>query len=206
MSDRRFSANGLAVYVLQGRYGVAFTRNDGLLRPTGLADRSPIEFEEAAAEIGLEVACSFGQPEEYCDRAKKLFDAGDLDGALAEAQRAIARNNKVPAGYRWRAIVRGTQGDLVSAITDFTTAINLDSSHAVTWDSRGITIAKMGNAADAYRDFDTAINLDPSYPNSYRHRAMAARLLGLFEQAEVDEHKYEELTRQTSRRGGSVTS
>lgn len=188
MSAQPSSTAGLAVYVSQGRYGVAFTPHEGLLVPNPFSDVSPLEFEESAASaLGLRVGCMYTIPEEHCERAMNYLNSGNLDAALSEAEKGVARGSKLPVVYRTRGIVKASTGDLEAAIADFSAAIQLDPDHAPTFDNRGIVRLRCGRIVDAICDFSEAIRSSPTYERGYEHRALAARKMGDVCQAEVDE-------------------
>jgi Tetratricopeptide repeat len=185
IADRTSGAKGMAVYALQGKYGVAFTPQRGLLRPTPFTDVSPLEFEEAvASELSLDIACMFTQPEEHCSRALALADAGNIVGALDEADRAIARSAKLPAGHRCRGVLLARQGRLADALDAFTSALSLAPEHAPTLDNRGLVLARMGRLREACLDFGTAQEADAKYERAQRHLSMAAEELRLSKPAE----------------------
>jgi tetratricopeptide (TPR) repeat protein len=188
MSDRVSSMKGLAVYALQGRYGVAFVPRGGLLRPLPFRDVSPLEFEEAAAaRLDLSVGCMYTQPEEHGSRAINFLNGGDSNRALEEAERAVARSNKIAAGFHCRGIVLATRGELALAIADVSEALTLDPANPAIWDNRGLALAKLGRLNEAHADFSEAIRVAPKYVRGYRHRAMVARNLGDLNQAHADE-------------------
>ena len=179
MSDLASSANGLALFALQGRCGAAFVPNDGLLRPTIFRDKSPIEFEEAlAAQLGLKMASFYGQPAEYCARAMRRLHDGDRQGALEEAGRAVARSDKDPAGFDCRGIVLAALGRLPEAIEDFDRTLEMKADNFRAWANRGLARGRNGDLKGAMADFDHAITLNPTYAFAYRMRALGWRALG----------------------------
>ncbi len=197
MPDPTSGSNGLAVYFLQGRYGVAFTPKGGLLRPIGFRNVSPLEFEEEiSGKLGLHVLSMFTKPEEHCSCAMSFLDSNDWDRALAEADRAVARGDKIAASWRCRGAVHGRRGELDSAVADFSQAISLEPGHAPTWYNRGIALRELGRFQKAFDDFSRAIDIAPEYARAYQYRAMAARNLGDLDRAVADEKSYRVLTQE----------
>lgn len=196
MSERTSSTRGLGAYVLQGRYGVVFTPKSGVLKPSPIRDMSPLEFEETAThQFGVSLGCMYTQPKEHCERALIYANNDDLDAALDEANKAVTRSFKIPAGFRCRGIVHAKRSEMAEALKDFSEAILLEPKHAATLDNRGLVLAQMGCFQDAYADFSRAIQLDGTYVRAFRHRAMAARELGRLEEALADEATVYELNR-----------
>lgn len=196
MSDLTSSTNGLALYALQGRCGAAFVPRDGLLRPTIIRDKSPIEFEESlAGQLGLNMATFYGQPAEYCARAMKRLHEGDLQGALMEAERAIARSDKDGSGFDCRAIVLAALGRLPEAIEDFNRTLEMKPDNFRAWANRGLARGRSGDFKGAIEDFDHAIIVDPDYVFAYRMRALGWRALGDESQAGRDEAMADRLDR-----------
>src|SRR5262245_56127491 len=66
-----------------------------------------------------------------------LLKKGDLDGSLAEFNRAISLDPRHAAGYAGRAYVRHRRGDSEGAIADFTRAVQLDPRMSTAYAARG---------------------------------------------------------------------
>jgi hypothetical protein len=188
MNSQTSGVAGLAVYALQGRYGVAFTPREGFLRPVPFRDVSPLEFEEAvASQLGLDIRSSYTYPEEHCARAMRLMNEQDLDSALREANNAVARGPKSAEGYRCRAIVYANRGDFELALSDFTTVLGFEPGSPGSWDNHGLVLARLGRLREALSSFSEAVRIAPTYARGYQHRAMTARALGQLDQAIADE-------------------
>jgi tetratricopeptide (TPR) repeat protein len=63
---------------------------------------------------------------DHLNRGTKELDAGDLDGALADFNRAIELDPNYSAPYFNRGLLRTRQADYDGAISDFTKAIALN--------------------------------------------------------------------------------
>jgi hypothetical protein len=187
MGDQRSSVHGLAIYILQGRYGVTFTPHEGLLRPSAFRDTSSLDFEDAVtAQVGLEIRSLCTLPGDYYLRAMGLVAAGHLDLALQEGERAVARFPKEPAAYETRGILRAARGEFSHALGDFEALLRIDRSQPGAWDNHGTMLLRLGRYREAVSSFSEAIRLSPGYVRGYHRRAIAARQLGDFEQATAD--------------------
>jgi tetratricopeptide (TPR) repeat protein len=59
-------------------------------------------------------------------------DKGDLDGALADFNKAIELNARLAYAYNNRGLVKETKGDLVGALADLTKALELKPGNVET--------------------------------------------------------------------------
>jgi hypothetical protein len=179
MADNRSSANGLALYLLQAQAGAAFKQVDGLLRPTVIRGATPISFEELLRdEFDIIAGTFYGDPAEYCDRAMIHLRAGQLEAALAEADRAVARTDKLATGFTCRGIVLGAMQRRNEAIHDFDRALAIDSREARALANRGVAKAQVGDLVGAKRDLDEALTQNTRYAFAYSARAAILRAMG----------------------------
>jgi lipoprotein NlpI len=103
---------------------------------------------------------------------------GDLDGALADYNRAIGLNRKDAGAYNDRGNIKRTKHDLDGAVADYSRAIELDGSNAVAYFNRGITKQYKGDIDGALADFSPAIELDPKNAAIYHSRGAAKAIKG----------------------------
>src|SRR5262245_1026324 len=80
-------------------------------------------------------------------------ETGDLDGALADFNRAIAMDPRSAWAYFGRGTILGEQGKLDEAITDFDRAIELDPQFALAYANRGLARLRRGENYIAKKDF-----------------------------------------------------
>ena len=96
---------------------------------------------------------------------------GDLDGAIADFDRAAELNPKDDAPYYNRAQARQLKNDKAGAIADYTKAIELGSTNPAAYNNRGNARAENNDRDGAIADYTRAIELKPDYARAYYNRA-----------------------------------
>src|SRR5436309_2081100 len=91
------------------------------------------------------------------EKAKK----GDLDGALADFNRAIELDPKNAAAYYNRASAKMLKKDADGAIADYTRVIELDPKNVGAYNNRGILKARNNDPDGAVADYNQAIQANP---------------------------------------------
>jgi tetratricopeptide (TPR) repeat protein len=125
-------------------------------------------------------------PSTVNQRGVKLFEAGQVQEALAEFDRAIAAAPYFAWAWFNRAGCRAHLGEHQSAIEDCTRAIELNPTWMPAWNSRGLSHLALGQHAQAHADFERAVALDATDVTLYYNRAIAAFGLGRPDQALAD--------------------
>ena len=97
---------------------------------------------------------------------------GDLDGAIADFDRAAELNPKDDAPYYNRAQAKRLKNDTAGAIADYTKAIELGSTNPAAYNNRGNARAENKDHEGAIADYTRAIELKPDYARAYYNRAM----------------------------------
>jgi serine/threonine protein kinase/Flp pilus assembly protein TadD len=115
---------------------------------------------------------------DYILRARLRITKHDLDGALADATRAIELDPKSQQAFIESGIAHRVGGDLDEAIADYGRAIALGRDNPVPWNDRGFAELEKGQLDAAIADLSHAISLHPKTPRSRTHRATAYRLQG----------------------------
>ena len=103
---------------------------------------------------------------------------GDLDGAIADFDRAIKADPKDDAPYYNRAQAKWLKKDAAGAIADYTRAIELGSTNPAAYNNRGNARAENNDQDGAIADYTRAIELKPDYARAYYNRAMAKEAKG----------------------------
>ena len=73
---------------------------------------------------------------EFNDRGVAKWRKGDLDGAIADYNRAVELNPKDTAAYYNRGVAKQTRGDLDGAFADYNRTLELDPKYAVAYNNR----------------------------------------------------------------------
>jgi len=111
---------------------------------------------------------------------------GDLDGAVADFDRAAELNPKDDAPYFNRAQVRKLKNDTAGAIADYTKAIELGSTNPAAYNNRGNARVETRDRDGAIADYTRAIELKPDYARAYYNRAVLKKEKGDNAGAEAD--------------------
>jgi tetratricopeptide (TPR) repeat protein len=111
---------------------------------------------------------------------------GDLDGAIADFDRAAELDPKNDAPYYNRAQAKKLKNDAPGAIADYTKAIELGSTNPAAYNNRGNARAETNDLDGAIADYSRAIELKPDYARAYYNRAMLKKEKGDAAGAEAD--------------------
>ena len=103
---------------------------------------------------------------------------GDLDGAIADFDRAAELDPKNDAPYYNRAQARRLKNDTAGAIADYTKAIELGSTNPAAYNNRGNARAENKDRDGAIADYTRAIELKPDYARAYYNRAVLKKEKG----------------------------
>ena len=127
--------------------------------------------EKQAAESTPAAAASDESDGDLVNRGIEKAKNGDLDGAIADFNRAAELNPKDDAPYYNRAQARTLKSDTAGAIADYTKAIELGSTNPAAYNNRGNARAETKDREGAIADYTRAIELKPDYARAYYNRA-----------------------------------
>ena len=111
---------------------------------------------------------------------------GDLDGAIADFDRAAKADPQNDAPYYNRAQAKWLKKDTAGAIADYTRAIELGSTNPAAYNNRGNARAENKDPDGAIADYTRAIELKPDYARAYYNRAVTKEAKGDKTGAEAD--------------------
>ena len=103
---------------------------------------------------------------------------GDLDGAIADFDRAAELDPKNDAPYYNRAQAKRLKNDTAGAIADYTKAIKLGSTNPAAYNNRGNARVENKDRDGAIADYTRAIELKPDYARAYYNRAVLKKEKG----------------------------
>src|SRR6266571_1387859 len=130
-------------------------------KQTAKSSPAPAESEESDGDL--------------VNRGIEKAKSGDLDGAIADFDRAMQLNPKDDAPYYNRAQARRLKKDTTGAIADYTRAIELGSTNPAAYNNRGNARAENKDRDGAIADYTRAIELKPDYARAYYNRAVAKK-------------------------------
>jgi tetratricopeptide (TPR) repeat protein len=96
---------------------------------------------------------------DYFDSGYAKYEQGDLDGAIADYNKAIKLDPDDTTAYHNRGYTKHKQGDLSGAIADYTESIRLDPEDPDTYNNRSCLYYDLQQLDDALADFERAIAL-----------------------------------------------
>jgi tetratricopeptide (TPR) repeat protein len=111
---------------------------------------------------------------------------GDLDGAIADFNRAAELDPKNDAPYYNRAQAKRLKNDTAGAIADYTKAIELGSTNPAAYNNRANARTETNDRDGALADYTRAIELKPDYARAYYNRAVLKKEKGDKVGAEAD--------------------
>ena len=149
--------------------------------------------EKQAAKSPPAPAPSDASDSDLVNRGIEKAKSGDLDGAIADFNRAAELNPKDDAPYYNRAQARGLKNDKAGAIADYTKAIELGSTNPAACNNRGNARAENNDRDGAIADYTRAIELKPDYARAYYNRATLKKEKGDSAGASADFKRAQEL-------------
>ncbi|MBI3724576.1 tetratricopeptide repeat protein [bacterium] len=124
--------------------------------------------EEASRSIALQPSA-----EPFAIRALARAQKGDLDGAVADCDRAVELGPSQAGAWYFCGDVRLVAKDYARAIDAYTKAVALDPKLVEAWNNRGAARQKVGDVDGALYDLSRAVELDPHAAHRFCGRAIA---------------------------------
>jgi tetratricopeptide (TPR) repeat protein len=147
----------------------------GELDPGLMSEKPSVNSKQTAASA---TPASEEADENLVNRGIEKAKKGDLDGAIADFDRAAELNPQDDAPYYNRAQAKRLKNDTAGAIADYTRAIELGSTNPAAYNNRGNARAENNDQDGAIADYTHAIKLKPDYARAYYNRAMVKKAKG----------------------------
>jgi len=114
----------------------------------------------------------------YTNRGVARQLAGDLAGAAADYDAALAANPGHAEAYKDRGTLREARGDVDGAIADYDAALRFKPTYADAYLCRAVARGTKGNVDGAIADYSAAVRLDPGHARAYYGRGHLRQLRG----------------------------
>lgn len=108
----------------------------------------------------------------YLARGYVHFDAGRLEAASADFERALELNPRLPDAYVARGSLRLARARLKEALEDMDRAVELDPGYASAYDKRCAVKMGLQRPLDAVTDCEKAVMLDPKNHEAWINRGV----------------------------------
>jgi tetratricopeptide (TPR) repeat protein len=95
---------------------------------------------------------------------------GEMDAALADYNRAIARDPRAADAYFNRGVSWKAKGELGRAESDMSRVIVLNPHHAEAYCIRALVLLQQGKDTAAQDDFERCLALDVGYKDSLEQK------------------------------------
>ena len=115
---------------------------------------------------------------DYRNRAVQRDLKGDIDGAMADYNKAIQLDPQYLAAYLSRGFTRESRRDLDGAMADYNRAIEINPRYALAYSYRGSLRDSRDDHNGAMADFTKIIEIDPRNSLGYFERADLREKLG----------------------------
>ena len=129
---------------------------------------------QAPAPQNPQAQPQLSRPESLTMRAARRLQAGDVQGALEDANLAIARDSRSSGAYALRGTIRMTSGDRSGALLDMNRAIELAHGVAgieIVHANRANLLWLEGRPKEALADVEHALKLKPDFALALHVRA-----------------------------------
>jgi tetratricopeptide (TPR) repeat protein len=123
---------------------------------------------------------------EFYSQILQRAEKGDIMGAIADLDWAIATDDKDARAYCCRGIIKAKQGDIRAAIADLNIAIQFNDRDLIAYRNRGRMRHQIKDFIGAQGDLDRAVELDEREILNYIERGKLRTAMGNYEDAIAD--------------------
>ena len=146
------------------------------------------QFKDALAACDLAIQGDgtwreLGAVQAWDQRSVALVGTGQLEEALAAANRATGMNSSFAEAWNHRSVALWYLGKYEEALQSVNQAIALKADYAQAWFNQGMILRSQGAYQSALASYDQALNLAPKNPNIWTNRSVALWHLKRFPEA-----------------------
>jgi tetratricopeptide (TPR) repeat protein len=121
--------------------------------------------------------------EGWFDRGLQRANLGDLEGAIASWENALALNPNLPQAWHNRGSALAHLGRLEEALASYNKAIELNPSDPQAWNDRAYALFNLRRWEEAILCWDKVVELQPNSCESWYNRGIALENWGRLESA-----------------------
>jgi tetratricopeptide (TPR) repeat protein len=143
----------------------------------GMKFMRPGQYPLAITQFGSAVSTWDRHANAYLQRGIARQILGDIEGALADFEKAAQADPGLAEAYTGRGTILRDRGDIRGAINEFTKSIGVKGTLDGYY-QRGQLWERLGEHQKAIQDYDRAIAEERDAPYVYRARGIAKRSLG----------------------------
>jgi tetratricopeptide (TPR) repeat protein len=116
------------------------------------------------------IAAQLATASDFVIESSEKYKKGDLQGAIADLDKAITINPEYAEAYNSRGLTYRALKDYQKAIADYDKAIALSPKLALAYTNRGIIYHVIKEYPKAIADFDKAIEINANHTYAYNSR------------------------------------
>lgn len=162
-------------------------------RVRGDSHRYKGDYDQAIADYDISLSLDSEHRSSYLGRGAAYRMKLELDLAIADYDEVVRLDPENSLAYRFRGDAYLGNGDYERAIADYDIALEINPWDEVAYRGRGNARLFSGEFGLAMRDFDSALECDPESAPAYYARAVAHKVIGNGEEAEIDRRRALEL-------------
>jgi lipoprotein NlpI len=128
-------------------------------------------------------------------KARTALEKGQMEEALALANKAVAADPENARTYLLRGLVHEAAERHAEAIADFSKTLALDPQAVAAYHHRGTEQFKLGRIAESLADFDKFLEAKPEEKPKHWQRGISCYYAGRFEEGQKQFEGYEQVDR-----------